>query len=241
MKGIRLRTSLRRLYLAVLFLHLVFIGPPGPRIFLLGVSIVLLGRALQAWSYGHLRKINERRGPTPLLPTTSGPYSRLRNPIAWSSFISDLGFGVLAGAPIPTVAYAFLYWPIAVRRILRYEEPMLGRRCGGAYEAYREAVPRFLPRLSSYTGTVRGRFSIRVLWENGEVSRLIGALSLIAIFRVASVIREGGVGGSPDFWIVAPIAVATGVASLVLQGIEYRPHLARRRVLRWLKGMSSSG
>lgn len=233
---LRLRTNLRRLYLAVLFLHIFFVGAPDPSIFLAGIGIVLLGRALQVWSYGHLRKINERRGPTPPLPTTAGPYARVRNPIAWSSLASDVGFGVLAGAPIPLIAYAPLHGWIVVRRIVRYEEPMLRRRCGEAYDRYREAVPRLIPRLSPYRGEGQGRFSPRVLWENGEVSRLVGAIGLIALFRVVGVLGEGGVGGSPDFWVSVVAASVLGGVSLLLQGIEYRPHLARRRILRWLRG-----
>ena len=240
MKALRLRTSLRRLYLAVLIVQVFLVGIPGLRLYLAGFGVVLLGRVLQAWSSGHLHKVNERRGPDPAVPTTSGPYAHVRNPIAWSSLCADVGYGIAAGATIPLAIYGLIHVWIATRRIILYEEPMLRRRCGEAYDTYSRAVPRFLPRLSPYPGPEGRRFSFRHLWENGEASRLLGALSLLGFFRVIWVVGRGGPGEAPDLWPVLVLASILGAASLVLQSFEYRPHLTRRRILRWLRGEGRS-
>ena len=235
---LRMRTNLRRLYLVALVLHLCLVTVPTAVTFWAGLTLVVLGRALQVWAHGHLRKINDRRGPDPPIPTTGGPYGRVRNPIAWASFISDAGFGVIAAAPIPLVIYAGVYWFITARRIARYEEPMLRRRCGEAYEEYCRAVPRILPRLVPAKGAGGPGFTFRSLWDNAEVSRLLGAFSVVAVFRVIWVWREGAPREGEDFWFALGAALVLGAASLILQSVEYRPHLGRKKVLGWLKGTS---
>ena len=253
----RLRSNLRRLYLIGLFLHLYALWPPPPWLFATGVGLVLLGRGLQMWAYGHLQKINALRGPEDLVPTTTGPYARVRNPVAWGSFICDAGYGLMAAAPHGVVAYALVYWWVTVRRVRRYEEPMLAERCGEAYAAYRQSVPRFWPtwggpgRVVAAAGALakdaggpadesgepeaaapRG-FSWRNVWENGEVSRALGALALMAALRLAWTLpasREGLPGETP--WVLGT-TIAFGAASLVVQSFEHRPHLTRR----WLLGL----
>jgi hypothetical protein len=170
------------------------------------------------------------------VPTTSGPYARVRNPIAWASFISDVGFGILVAAWVPLAVYALLYWGITARRILRYEEPMLRRRCGEAYDDYRREVPPFIPGIRGIDGPRWPGFSFRRLWENAEVSRLLAALSLVALYRLVWAWRAGGPEGNADFWLSLGLGLGLGIASLVLQAMEYRPHVWRRRIQRWLKG-----
>ncbi|MCZ6690813.1 MAG: methyltransferase [Planctomycetota bacterium] len=241
MPSLRLRSNLRRIYRATLILHALLRGVPEAWIFITGLIIALLGRGLQAWASGHLDKVNERRGPDPPVPTSSGPFAHVRNPIAWSSFLSDVGLGILAGAAIPVAVYSAIYWWVAWRRITRYEEPMLRRRCGESYERYIEMTPRLLPRLRRPRGSASGWFSWRRFWDNGELSRLLGGLTLIGVFYLIGLYQREGGTAHPWFWPALGLFATLGVIGLVLQGAEYRPHLVRTRLLRWIRGDRSTG
>jgi protein-S-isoprenylcysteine O-methyltransferase Ste14 len=53
------------------------------------------------------------------------------------------------------LVYAGVVWLACHLFVVLYEEPALHRRFGAAYDAYREQVPRWLPRLRrSATGQV---------------------------------------------------------------------------------------
>ena len=75
-----------------------------------------------------------------------GPYRRVRNPMISGVLCVLLGEALLFGSPALLAWFAIvfavnaLYFPLV-------EEPGLRRRFGADYEAYRAAVPRWLPRL----------------------------------------------------------------------------------------------
>jgi protein-S-isoprenylcysteine O-methyltransferase Ste14 len=83
-------------------------------------------------------------------PTTRlvvrGPYRRVRNPMISGVLCVLLGETLLFGS---TALLAWLAIVFAVNAIYfpLVEEPGLRRRFGADYEAYRAAVPRWLPRL----------------------------------------------------------------------------------------------
>ena len=85
-----------------------------------------------------------RRGPTPRF-IIAGPYLRMRNPLFAGLLVTLLGTATAmhsAGLGIATAvaALAVHLWVTAV------EEPRLRQRFGDAYEAYLDAVPRWIPR-----------------------------------------------------------------------------------------------
>jgi len=104
-----------------------------------GVILLVLAAGGRAWASVHLA------GRKNDVLVTSGPYSLTRNPLYLFSFIGFLGAG-LAFASI-TLALAFglvfllSHWPTILQ-----EEEFLEHRFGHAFVAYREQVPRFLPR-----------------------------------------------------------------------------------------------
>jgi len=78
----------------------------------------------------------------------AGPYLRIRNPLFAGILLALAGIaGAARSAPFgvatATIALALHVWVTAV------EEPRLRRRFGEAYDAYLEAVPRWLPRRST--------------------------------------------------------------------------------------------
>jgi protein-S-isoprenylcysteine O-methyltransferase Ste14 len=85
-----------------------------------------------------------------------GPYRRVRHPMITGVLCALLGEALLLGAP------AVLLWAGAVAAVNAVylplvEEPRLIDRFGEDYRRYQREVPRFLPRLRSYTSRADGR------------------------------------------------------------------------------------
>jgi protein-S-isoprenylcysteine O-methyltransferase Ste14 len=94
--------------------------------------------------------------PAPVAPTqrlvVGGAYRYVRNPmyLAVASIIA--GEGLLLGQAI-LLAYALVFAAAVTAFVRGYEEPTLASRYGAEYEAYRSAVPRWLPRLKPWEPT----------------------------------------------------------------------------------------
>jgi protein-S-isoprenylcysteine O-methyltransferase Ste14 len=112
---------------------------------------VLLVLALAVLVLAFARFVAEGRGtPSPLAPparlVAGGSYGRVRNPMYVASAAAIAGQGLLLGRTILLVAAAV--YLLALAALVRwFEEPMLRRRFGPAWDAYRAAVPGWLPRL----------------------------------------------------------------------------------------------
>lgn len=114
-----------------------------------GALMMLLGVALFAWCVALFARVG-RGTLAPWDPTKRlvavGPYRYIRNPmisgvatmLAGEALLS--GSRVLAGWAAGFVLFNHTYF-------LFVEEPGLARRFGPSYEAYKAAVPRWLPRL----------------------------------------------------------------------------------------------
>jgi protein-S-isoprenylcysteine O-methyltransferase Ste14 len=115
---------------------------------LVGWLPVAAGAALMLWCWYDFA-VRGRGTPAPYDPpralVTSGPYRAVRNPMYVAGVLFLLGLATVTGAP-GLVAYAGAFWLLAVLFVAGYEEPALERRFGSAYEAYRRAVPAWIPR-----------------------------------------------------------------------------------------------
>lgn len=107
-----------------------------------GGVFVLAGLAVRAGASGHIRKNREL--------TTTGPYAYTRNPLYLGSILIAIGFIVAARnlwiALATVVMFVIIYMPV-----IRAEESYL-RSVFGGYDQYAAQVPRFLPRLTPYSG-----------------------------------------------------------------------------------------
>ena len=96
------------------------------------------------------RFVREGRGtPAPIAPTerlvVGGVYRHVRNPMYVAVLAAILGQGLLLGQLL-LVGYGRRggsWWPF----VRLYEEPVLAERFGDDYDAYRRAVPAWLPSL----------------------------------------------------------------------------------------------
>ena len=106
----------------------------------LGGPLLVLGVLLIAWGS------RELSGPTTLglsgAFVRSGPYRFSRNPQYVGACIYLAALVVLSGSYLAAIAsLAIALWFLATPFA---EEPWLAERYGAEYEAYRQAVPRFL-------------------------------------------------------------------------------------------------
>jgi protein-S-isoprenylcysteine O-methyltransferase Ste14 len=95
--------------------------------------------------------------PAPIFPprhlVVSGPYRHVRNPMYAAVVSMIVGQGLLFGN-LRLLAYGALVWLVFHVFVLTYEEPKLRATFGAEYDAFRAHVPRWLPRLRPWRGSV---------------------------------------------------------------------------------------
>jgi protein-S-isoprenylcysteine O-methyltransferase Ste14 len=91
--------------------------------------------------------------PAPVAPTerlvVGGAYRYVRNPMYLAVGAMILGQGLLLGQPV-LLGYTMLFALAVAAFVHGYEQPVLARRYGEQYEAYRRAVPAWRPRLTPW-------------------------------------------------------------------------------------------
>jgi protein-S-isoprenylcysteine O-methyltransferase Ste14 len=114
----------------------------------LGALLVAAGAAVLLHAFA--RFVSEGLGtPAPIAPTedlvVGGLYRYVRNPMYVAVGATIVGQALLLGRP-GLLAYAALFWLVVAAFVHGYEEPTLSARYGDRYDAYRRAVPAWLPR-----------------------------------------------------------------------------------------------
>jgi protein-S-isoprenylcysteine O-methyltransferase Ste14 len=79
----------------------------------------------------------------------AGPYRRVRNPMITGVALILLGEALLLGSPAIAIELA-VFAALNAAYMPLFEEPGLLRRFGDEYAAYRDAVPRWIPRRSDW-------------------------------------------------------------------------------------------
>ena len=91
--------------------------------------------------------------PAPIAPprnlVVTGLYRYVRNPIYVAVVAIILGQAVLMGDG-RLIFYGALLWLSFHFFVVVYEEPTLEQTFGGEYEAFRAAVPRWIPRITPW-------------------------------------------------------------------------------------------
>jgi protein-S-isoprenylcysteine O-methyltransferase Ste14 len=119
-----------------------------------GGLLVLVGLAFLLHAFA--RFVIEGIGtPAPIAPTerlvVGGVYRHVRNPMYLAVGSVIVGQALLFGAPA-LLGYAVLFGAVVFCFVRGYEEPTLSERFGSRYDAYRRAVPGWLPRLRAWRG-----------------------------------------------------------------------------------------
>lgn len=114
-----------------------------------GGLLVGLGAAVLISAF--VRFVVEGAGtPAPVAPTRrlviGGLYRYVRNPMYVAVIAIILGQALALGQR-SLLGYALIVWLAFATFVKLYEEPTLRRRYGAEYDAYRRAVPAWIPRL----------------------------------------------------------------------------------------------
>ena len=114
------------------------------------LGAAVLGAGVAVLFEAFARFVREGRGtPAPVAPTerlvVGGFYRHVRNPMYLAVEATVVGEALLLGRPVLLV-YAAILAPAFWAFVHAYEEPTLARRHGSEYEAYRSAVPGWIPR-----------------------------------------------------------------------------------------------
>ena len=125
------------------------------------VAVRITGGVLIALGVGFLlhafaRFVLEGLGtPAPVAPTerlvVGGVYRYVRNPMYLAVGATIIGQALLLGQ-FGLLAYAAAFWLVVFGFVRLYEEPTLSARFGPSYDAYRRAVPGWIPRLHPWRG-----------------------------------------------------------------------------------------
>lgn len=125
------------------------------------VAVRIAGAVLIALGSGFLlhafaRFVVEGLGtPAPVAPTehlvVGGVYRYVRNPMYLAVGATIVGQALLLGQP-GLLAYAAAFGAVVFSFVRLYEEPTLTEQFGATYQAYRSAVPGWLPRLRPWRG-----------------------------------------------------------------------------------------
>ena len=93
--------------------------------------------------------------PAPVAPTerlvVRGSYRHVRNPMYLAVVAIILGQAAILGDGW-LVLYAIVVWATVAVFVHAYEEPTLAATYGPAYDAYRAAVPAWIPRWRPWEG-----------------------------------------------------------------------------------------
>lgn len=114
---------------------------------LAGAALLAAGAVVLVHSF--VRFVVEGSGtPAPVAPTeqlvVGGLYRYVRNPMYLGVVATIVGQALVLGQP-GLLLYAAGVWAAFATFVRLYEEPVLSRRFGAQYEAYRRAVPAWWP------------------------------------------------------------------------------------------------
>jgi protein-S-isoprenylcysteine O-methyltransferase Ste14 len=118
------------------------------------IAVIACAVAVLLYSFAHFA-LWGRGTPAPVAPTenlvVSGPYRFVRNPMYVAVLSIIAGQAMLFGS-WAVAAYGLAVGAAMVAFVKSYEEPTLEARYGAEYDAYRRAVPGWLPRLTPWNG-----------------------------------------------------------------------------------------
>ena len=114
-----------------------------------GIAVALAGGALALWCVLAFAFVG-RGTPAPFDPprrlVVAGPYRYVRNPMFLGAAVALAGAAVFYRS-LALFGYAVLFLGATHLFVVWYEEPTLARLFGREYEAYRETVRQWVPRL----------------------------------------------------------------------------------------------
>jgi protein-S-isoprenylcysteine O-methyltransferase Ste14 len=161
-------------------------------VWLLGIVIILFGFGIRLWATKHIgrRMLWMKKKGKQLMRT--GPYTYVRNPLYIANIVIAVGLSILSES-FWLVPFSTLYFFLLYHFVVLYEENRLLKKWGDEYQAYRDEVPRWIPRFEIFYGTRDNGFK----WIHSfkaELPSLYVTLSVIFIFALRDLIIDQGMG-----------------------------------------------
>ena len=143
-KAVRFLAKYRRLYGLLVLIPFFFLAMPTAVTLASGLPVMVLGLLFRIWSSGYINKDNRL--------AVEGPYSIVRNPLYFGSFLMGGGCMIAGGTWILLAVYAITFPIVYISLILTEEENLL-QIFGDDYAEYCSSVPRLFPAFWKYRRT----------------------------------------------------------------------------------------
>jgi protein-S-isoprenylcysteine O-methyltransferase Ste14 len=120
--------------------------------FATGFIIACSGEMMRIWAIRYAGSATRTTGEVGAdVLVINGPYGHVRNPLYLGNFLVSAGMFVMAWPWMPWFLFIFLlFFLIQYGSIISLEEEFLRNKFPDIFSTYTAAVPRFLPRLSSW-------------------------------------------------------------------------------------------
>jgi protein-S-isoprenylcysteine O-methyltransferase Ste14 len=155
-------------------------GSMGPRSWIIGAVLIVVGEAIRLAGVAAAGTVTRRRSRTVQRLVTYGIFAWMRNPLYVGNFLIWIGFTVISGVlwflPIAALLFAVEY-----TLIVRYEEGVLESIFGEEYLAYKTHTPRWFPRPPATRET--GEHQWGEAWRS-EISTFLQYAAITALFIV---------------------------------------------------------
>ena len=171
-----------RSWLPVLFIGVPLLvpGTMSAAGWVIGALAIVAGEWIRLAGVAAAGTVTRRRSRAVQRLVTYGVFGWVRNPLYVGNFLIWMGFTVISGVlwflPIAVVIFGVEY-----SLIVRYEEGVLESIFGREYLAYKQRVPRWLPRPPRRSET--GDHDWREAWRS-EVSTFMQYAALVVLFAL---------------------------------------------------------
>ncbi|MFH1707448.1 MAG: nitrilase-related carbon-nitrogen hydrolase [Planctomycetota bacterium] len=192
---VRFLARYRRAYGLVVLVPFLIMARPAWWSLAVGIPIMAFGAAFRMWASGYIHKDNKL--------ATFGPYSVVRNPLYFGSYV--LGAGCLvAGNALWVLLFYLITFPVVYIALILTEEVRLHKLFGYAYEEYSASVPRLFPDPFRYHPG-RDQWSIDLaVRDHRETVTLLAAGTVILVLLAMLLLRREFTPSTP-----APMPAAT--------------------------------
>jgi len=143
----------------------------------IGLLVTLFGTLIRMSARGH-KKV---QSPDGRCLVTTGPYSIVRHPMYWGTFLISRGFILILWPWWALFIWACLFY-LRFKSVIIKEENHLQERFGDAYESYAEMIPAIFPKWLDFRKKAWNQiFPIQEIWKTDEKRGLV-LWPLLAVF-----------------------------------------------------------
>ncbi len=148
---------------------------------------ILVAEGVRIWAVGYAGSATRTRGDTVPILVHAGPFRYVRNPL----YLANILLYTLAGVAFGLGWYSLFiaaYFAVQYSLIVSYEEDVLTREFGVAYQFYAARVPRWIPSFSVRVESSAHRFDLRKALRS-ERATFIALLVLIPLYFIKEALQ----------------------------------------------------